>query len=79
MQDFKIAPPPRSNLPAASLRIVNSPSNIHDAGKHLACSMATYEHCYFNDDDWLNMSVSSLRAHLTRSGPRPSHQREREC
>lgn len=77
MQDFIIAPPPRSNLPAASLRIVNSPSNIHDAGKHLACSMATYEHCYFNDDDWLNMSVL-LRGHWTRSGPRPSHRRE-EC
>ena len=77
MQDFKIAPPPRSNLPAASLRIVNSPSNIHDAGKHLACSMATYEHCYFNDDDWLNMSVLSARPHA-RSGPLPRTE-EREC
>lgn len=60
--DFIIAPPPRSNLPAASLRIVNSPSNIHDAGKHLACSMATYEHCYFNDDDWLNIYMDTTYA-----------------
>ncbi|GAA5878949.1 hypothetical protein JCM3774_000669 [Rhodotorula dairenensis] len=60
--DFVIAPPPRSNLPAATLRIVNSPSNIHDAGKHLACSMATYEHCYFNDDDWLNIYMDTTYA-----------------
>ncbi|BGP08273.1 hypothetical protein JCM10049v2_004120 [Rhodotorula toruloides] len=58
-EDFTILPPPDSTLPPASLRIVNSPSNVHDAGKHLACSMATYSHCYFNDDDWLNVYMDT--------------------
>ncbi|BGP24838.1 hypothetical protein JCM10295v2_003758 [Rhodotorula toruloides] len=58
-EDFTILAPPDSTLPPASLRIVNSPSNVHDAGKHLACSMATYSHCYFNDDDWLNVYMDT--------------------
>jgi hypothetical protein len=33
---------------------------VHDAGKHFACSLATYSHCYFNDDDWLNIYIDSL-------------------
>lgn len=49
-----------SLLPAATLRIYNSPSNMHDLGKHLACSLATQSHCYFNDDDWLNIYLDSL-------------------
>ncbi|GAA5828851.1 hypothetical protein JCM11251_005897 [Rhodosporidiobolus azoricus] len=57
--DFRFAPPPGSDLPPAVLRIVNSPSNVHDAGKHLACSMASFEHCYFNDDDWLNIYMDA--------------------
>lgn len=42
------------------LRIYNSPSNIHDAGKHFACTLASYAHCYFNDDDWLNVYMDAL-------------------
>lgn len=52
--------PPGTTLPPAHLRIFNSPSNVHDAGKHFACSMASNEHCYFNDDDWLNIYMDSL-------------------
>ncbi|GAA6001447.1 hypothetical protein JCM10207_006671 [Rhodosporidiobolus poonsookiae] len=58
-EEFHFSPPPGSDLPPAILRIVNSPSNVHDAGKHLACSMASYEHCYFNDDDWLNIYMDA--------------------
>ncbi|GAA5833760.1 hypothetical protein JCM9279_001617 [Rhodotorula babjevae] len=58
-EDFIISTPPGSDLPPAKLRIVNSPSNVHDAGKHLACSMASFEHCYFNDDDWLNVYMDA--------------------
>ncbi|SCZ88605.1 BZ3500_MvSof-1268-A1-R1_Chr2-1g04519 [Microbotryum saponariae] len=68
--DFFISPQPSSDLPQPRLRIFNSPSNVHDAGKHFACSMATTEHCYFNDDDWLNIYLDSLYTKYidTRSG-----------
>lgn len=42
-----------------TLRIVNAPSNLHDLAKHYACSMSSFEHCYFNDDDWLNPRIDS--------------------
>ncbi|KAI5479864.1 hypothetical protein MNV49_002422 [Pseudohyphozyma bogoriensis] len=58
--DFVLSSPPESNLSPPVLRIYNSPSNVHDAGKHLACSLASYKHCYFNDDDWLNIYMDSL-------------------
>ncbi|GAA6028204.1 hypothetical protein JCM8097_006914 [Rhodosporidiobolus ruineniae] len=58
-EDFHFSSPPGSDLPPAILRIVNSPSNVHDAGKHLVCSMASYDHCYFNDDDWLNVYMDA--------------------
>ncbi|GAA5957495.1 hypothetical protein JCM10213_003904 [Rhodosporidiobolus nylandii] len=58
-KDFPFAPPPGSDLPPAVLRIINSPSNVRDAGKHFACSMASYDHCYFNDDDWLNVYMDA--------------------
>ncbi|ORY89310.1 hypothetical protein BCR35DRAFT_300439 [Leucosporidium creatinivorum] len=59
--DFPILmSPPGTTLPPAHLRIFNSPSNVHDAGKHFGCSMASNEHCYFNDDDWLNIYMDSL-------------------
>lgn len=59
-QDFVLSSPPSSTLGPPKLRIINSPSNVHDAGKHIACSLATYKHCYFNDDDWLNIYLDSL-------------------
>ncbi|KAL8279221.1 hypothetical protein RQP46_008477 [Phenoliferia psychrophenolica] len=58
--DFVLSSPPGSNLGPPRLRIINSPSNVHDAGKHIACSLASYKHCYFNDDDWLNIYMDSL-------------------
>ncbi|GAA5975432.1 hypothetical protein JCM11641_004262 [Rhodosporidiobolus odoratus] len=57
--DFRFSSPPESDLPPAVLRIVNSPSNVRRAGTHFACSMASYEHCYFSDDRWLNLGMDS--------------------
>lgn len=57
-EEFEISTP--TGLDPPILRIYNSPANIHDAGKHHACSLATYDHCYFNDDDWLNIYMDSL-------------------
>lgn len=54
-----LSTPPNSKLEAPTLRIYNSPSNVHDAGKHFACALATYSTCYFNDDDWLNIYMDS--------------------
>jgi len=54
-QDFPLGSPPGSSLGPPAVRVFNSPSNVHDAGKHFACAMATYDTCYFNDDDWLNV------------------------
>ena len=51
-----------------ALRIVNGPSNLHDIAKHYACSLATYEHCYLNDDDWLNPSIDSSYAKYIDDG-----------
>ncbi|KAK4056725.1 hypothetical protein OIO90_002277 [Microbotryomycetes sp. JL221] len=71
--DFSIGSPTNGILSPPKLRIFNSPSNIHDAGKHFACSLASYSHCYFNDDDWLNVHLDAQYTHyleccaLTRS------------
>ncbi|KAI9143800.1 hypothetical protein BKA69DRAFT_1122848 [Paraphysoderma sedebokerense] len=42
------------------LNIYNSLVNLHDFGKYLACSLAKYRYCYFQDDDWLNVYMRSL-------------------
>ncbi|KAK4054526.1 hypothetical protein OIV83_001020 [Microbotryomycetes sp. JL201] len=61
--DFNVRPHPSGLLPKPKLRIFNSPSNVHDAGKHFACSLASYPHCYFNDDDWLNVHMDAQYSH----------------
>ncbi|KEI37569.1 uncharacterized protein L969DRAFT_52531 [Mixia osmundae IAM 14324] len=59
--NFNLLPPYNETvLLHPKLRIVNSPSNLHDFAKHLACSLASYETCYFNDDDWLNPYLDAL-------------------
>ena len=35
----------RLGAAAPEIRIVNSPNNLHDLGKHYACALATNEHC----------------------------------
>lgn len=59
LQEFELSSP-GGGLDPPILRIYNSPSNVHDAGKHFACSLASYQHCYFNDDDWLNVYMDAL-------------------
>ncbi|KAK4704768.1 hypothetical protein P7C70_g1437, partial [Phenoliferia sp. Uapishka_3] len=58
--DFVLSSRFQYSIGPPKLRIINSPSNVHDAGKHIACSLASYKHCYFNDDDWLNIYMDSL-------------------
>lgn len=49
-----------------NLRIVNSPQNLHDFAKYMACSMATNRYCYFQDDDWLNVYLASQYTQFLR-------------
>ena len=44
------------------VRTVNSPANLHDYAKYLACSQARYEYCYFQDEDWENCHLNELYA-----------------
>lgn len=50
---------PKGIPEGVSVRIINSPQNLHDYGKYLGCSMATNDYCYFQDDDWLNKYFQS--------------------
>lgn len=38
---------PKGVPPGVSVRIINSPQNLHDYAKYLSCSMATNDYCYF--------------------------------
>ncbi|GAA5822237.1 hypothetical protein JCM5353_001541 [Sporobolomyces roseus] len=58
-RDFNLSSP-ASGLSPPVLRIFNSPSNTHDLSKHLACSLASNAHCYFQDDDWFNPYLDSM-------------------
>ena len=42
------------------VRIINSPANMHDYAKYLACSQARNEYCYFQDEDWENCHLNEL-------------------
>lgn len=54
------------NIKKTSLRIINSPNNLHDLAKHISCSMASNTHCYFIDDDWNNKYIESIYANMVR-------------
>ncbi|KAF8932492.1 hypothetical protein BGZ52_010055 [Haplosporangium bisporale] len=49
------------------LMINNSGENLHDLAKYMSCSLAKYEHCYFQDDDWLNTHMDSLYSNFLNS------------
>ncbi|KAF9902384.1 hypothetical protein BX616_001949, partial [Lobosporangium transversale] len=43
-----------------SIIVFNSVANLHDFSKYTTCSLAKYDHCYIQDDDWINLSLDSL-------------------
>ncbi|CAB4417263.1 unnamed protein product [Rhizophagus irregularis] len=53
-KDFKL------NNSDVELNVFNSEENLHDLSKYTTCSMAKYDYCYFQDDDWLNLYMDSL-------------------
>ncbi|GAB5587593.1 hypothetical protein Unana1_02493 [Umbelopsis nana] len=48
------------------IRVFNSYENLHDTAKYTTCSMAQYEYCYFQDDDWLNLYLDSMYTNFLR-------------
>nr|CAG8494478.1 6977_t:CDS:2 [Entrophospora candida] len=55
VKDFKLI-----NSDGMVLNVFNSDENLHDLSKHTTCSMAKYDYCYYQDDDWLNMYMDSM-------------------
>ncbi|KAF9416663.1 hypothetical protein BGZ94_010161 [Podila epigama] len=53
--------------PLPELKVINGGENLHDLAKYLSCSLAKYEHCYFQDDDWLNTHMDSLYTNFLNS------------
>ncbi|KAG0358265.1 hypothetical protein BC939DRAFT_481947 [Gamsiella multidivaricata] len=43
-----------------SVTVFNSVANLHDFSKYTTCSLAKYDYCYLQDDDWINLSLDSL-------------------
>lgn len=48
------------------IRVFNSYENLHDTAKYTTCSMAQYDYCYFQDDDWLNLYLDSMYTNFLR-------------
>ncbi|KAF9359798.1 hypothetical protein BGX34_008133 [Mortierella sp. NVP85] len=63
-QDFEFDPS-YGNLP--ELQVYNGKDNLHDMSKYMACSLAKYQHCYFQDDDWLNTHMDALYTNFLTS------------
>ncbi|KAF9971456.1 hypothetical protein BGZ73_005609 [Actinomortierella ambigua] len=42
------------------VKVFNAQENLHDLAKYMSCSLASYSHCYFQDDDWLNTHMDAL-------------------
>ncbi|CAG8647386.1 1037_t:CDS:2 [Acaulospora morrowiae] len=49
------------------LNVFNSVENLQDLSKYIICSMAKYDYCYFQDDDWLNLYMDSVYINFLRS------------
>ncbi|CAG8619931.1 7454_t:CDS:2, partial [Acaulospora colombiana] len=49
------------------LNVFNSDKNLHDLSKYITCSMAKYDYCYFQDDDWLNLYMDSTYTNFIRN------------
>jgi hypothetical protein len=53
--------------PLPDLQVYNAAENLRDFAKYMSCSLAKYEHCYFQDDDWLNTHMDALYTNFLTS------------
>lgn len=66
-----------SSTAAFDLKIFNGGTNLHDMAKYVTGALATYDHCYFQDDDWQNVYLDAmytnfqLHPHLIHSNTLP--------
>lgn len=68
VKDFSMAVSNRTDL---TMRVYNSAANLHDLGKHMACgSLASFDTCYLQDDDWLPLQLDSLYSSYLRDPQR---------
>ncbi|KAF9169301.1 hypothetical protein BGX21_010613, partial [Mortierella sp. AD011] len=63
-RDFELDP---SFGPLPDLQVYNAAENLHDFAKYMSCSLAKYEYCYFQDDDWLNTHMDALYTNFLTS------------
>ncbi|KAG0057825.1 hypothetical protein BGZ83_000012 [Gryganskiella cystojenkinii] len=56
-----------SMLHLPQLDVFNGVENMHDMAKYMSCSLAKYDYCYFQDDDWLNTHMDSLYTNFLTS------------
>ncbi|KAF9405806.1 hypothetical protein BGZ76_006477 [Entomortierella beljakovae] len=63
-RDFEFDP---SYGPPPELQVYNGKENLHDFAKYMSCSLAKYQHCYFQDDDWLNTHMDALYTNFLTS------------
>ncbi|KAG0044639.1 hypothetical protein BGZ83_010143 [Gryganskiella cystojenkinii] len=42
------------------ITVFNSVANLHDFSKYTTCTFAKYDHCYIQDDDWINLAMDSM-------------------
>ncbi|KAF9921136.1 hypothetical protein FBU30_008872, partial [Linnemannia zychae] len=54
--------PPYTSSTWPSITVFNSVANLHDFSKYTTCTLAKYDHCYIQDDDWINLSLDSMYA-----------------
>ncbi|KAG0199752.1 hypothetical protein BGX28_007014 [Mortierella sp. GBA30] len=45
-----------------TVTVFNSVANLHDFSKYTTCTLAKYDHCYIQDDDWINLALDSMYA-----------------
>ncbi|KAF9339951.1 hypothetical protein BGZ91_004112 [Linnemannia elongata] len=53
--------------PLPELQVYNAAENLRDFAKYMSCSLAKYEYCYFQDDDWLNTHMDALYTNFLTS------------
>ncbi|KAF9582978.1 mitochondrial Homoaconitase [Lunasporangiospora selenospora] len=51
-----------SALGGPLITVFNSVANLHDFSKYTTCTLARFDHCYIQDDDWINLTLDSMYA-----------------
>ncbi|KAG0078980.1 hypothetical protein BGZ93_007741 [Podila epicladia] len=60
LSDFGETRGANGTVKSPSISLFNSVANIHDFAKYTTCVLAKYDHCYIQDDDWINLSMDSM-------------------